>query len=176
MHLQVLYPFGMSTLHPAFEQAWTRLIRAERGLVEAIEAELRAGDFPPLAWYDVLLELWRRPNHRLRQSELQSELLFAQYNLSRLVDRLEGAGLVRRESCPQDARSRWVVATPGGPRPARDDVAGLCGRDRAACRVETERGGGGRPCGAAWKVVRPLAPDPGRVQTFRTGSCDKTET
>jgi DNA-binding MarR family transcriptional regulator len=114
MHLQVLYPFGMSTLHPAFEQAWTRLIRAERGLVEAIEAELRAGDFPPLAWYDVLLELWRRPNHRLRQSELQSELLFAQYNLSRLVDRLEGAGLVRRESCPEDARSRWVVVTPAG--------------------------------------------------------------
>jgi DNA-binding MarR family transcriptional regulator len=114
MHLQVLYPFGMSSLHPAFEQAWTRLIRAERGLVEAIEAELRAGDFPPLAWYDVLLELWRRPNHRLRQSELQSELLLAQYNLSRLVDRLEGAGLVRRESCRQDARSRWVVATPAG--------------------------------------------------------------
>jgi DNA-binding MarR family transcriptional regulator len=114
MHLQVLYLFGMSTLHPAFEQAWTRLIRAERGLVEAIEAELRAGDFPPPAWYDVLLELWRRPNLRLRQSELQSELLFAQYNLSRLVDRLEGAGLVRRESCPEDARSRWVVATPAG--------------------------------------------------------------
>jgi DNA-binding MarR family transcriptional regulator len=114
MHLQVPYPLIMPTLHPAFEQAWTRLIRAERGLVEAIEAELRAGDFPPLAWYDVLLELWRRPDHRLRQSELQAELLFAQYNLSRLVDRLEGAGLVRRESCPQDARSRWVVATPAG--------------------------------------------------------------
>lgn len=101
-------------LHPSVEQAWVNLVRAERSVVEGVEAEVTAQDLPPLAWYDVLLELSRLPDRRLRQGELQAKLLFAQYNLSRLIDRLEKAGLVRRETCPMDARSNWVVATPEG--------------------------------------------------------------
>ena len=95
--------------------AWARLNLAQRQAFEAIEGAVRAQGYPPLAWYDVLLELWRRPPaHALRQAELQSELLFAQYNLSRLVDRMESAGLIRREPDPADGRGRWVVATPEG--------------------------------------------------------------
>ena len=101
-------------LHPSVELAWVRLVRAERSVVEGVEAEVIAQDLPPLAWYDVLLELSRRPDRRLRQGNLQAKMLFAQYNLSRLLDRLERAGLVRREACPTDARSKWVVATPEG--------------------------------------------------------------
>jgi DNA-binding MarR family transcriptional regulator len=101
-------------LHPSVELAWVGLVRAERSVVEAVEAEVAAQDLPPLAWYDVLLELSRRPDRRLRQGDLQARMLFAQYNLSRLLDRLERAGLVRREACPTDARSKWVVATPEG--------------------------------------------------------------
>ena len=101
-------------LHPSVELAWVGLVRAERSVVEGVEAEVIAQDLPPLAWYDVLLELSRRPDRRLRQGNLQAKMLFAQYNLSRLLDRLERAGLVRREACPTDARSKWVVATPEG--------------------------------------------------------------
>ena len=101
-------------LLPAVEEAWVGLVRAERQVIEAVEEEVRAKRLPPLAWYDVLLELWRRPDHRLRQSDLQAKLLFAQYNLSRLIDRLEAAGLVRREACPEDARANFVVATAAG--------------------------------------------------------------
>ena len=101
-------------LHPSVEMAWVNLVRAERSVVDSVEAEVAAQQLPPLAWYDVLLELSRRPDRRLRQGDLQAKMLFAQYNLSRLLDRLEKAGLVRRETCPVDARSNWIVATPEG--------------------------------------------------------------
>jgi len=101
-------------LNPSIELAWTRLVAAERIVVEQIEEEVRSHDLPPLAWYDVLLELWRRPDRRLRQSDLQAAILFAQYNLSRLIDRLENAGLVERQTCAEDARANWVVATEKG--------------------------------------------------------------
>ena len=38
--------------------AWVRLIRAHDRVV-AIEAAVKAKGYPPIAWYDVLLELSR---------------------------------------------------------------------------------------------------------------------
>jgi DNA-binding MarR family transcriptional regulator len=89
--------------------AWIALNRAQRFAFEAIEAELKSAGFPPLAWYDVLLELWREPGGRLRQSELERKMLFPQYGISRLIDRLEREKLVRRERCDDDARAYWVA-------------------------------------------------------------------
>ena len=53
-----------------------------------VEAAVKAKGYPPLAWYDVLLELSREGGRRLRPVELEKELLVAQYNLSRLLDRM----------------------------------------------------------------------------------------
>ena len=94
--------------------AWVALNRAQRYILEAIEAELKSAGLPPLAWYDVLLELWREPGGRLRQGDLERKMLFPQYGISRLVDRLEREKLVRRESCTDDARARWVAITEKG--------------------------------------------------------------
>jgi DNA-binding MarR family transcriptional regulator len=69
---------------------------------------------PPLAWYDVLLELSRARDGRLRPFEIEKETLLAQYNLSRLLDRLEKEGLIGREPCADDARGQWVVITDKG--------------------------------------------------------------
>ena len=98
----------------AVVKAWARLIRAREALVAAVERDLKAAGLPPLAWYDVLLELSRAPDGRLRPSEIEKETLLAQYNLSRLLDRLEKEGLVRREPCADDARGQWVVITEKG--------------------------------------------------------------
>ena len=70
-------------------KAWIRLMRARETVLGAIERDLKAADCPPLAWYDVLLELVRAPQGRLRPFEIEKETLLAQYNLSRLLDRLE---------------------------------------------------------------------------------------
>jgi hypothetical protein len=49
--------------------AWTGLIRAQHALMDAIEGELKDAGFPPLSWYDVLLELSRAPRGALRPVE-----------------------------------------------------------------------------------------------------------
>src|SRR3954471_15881290 len=102
--------------HPsdAVVTAWARLIRARETLVAAIERDLKAAGLPPLAWYDVLLELSRAEDGGLRPLEIEKETLLAQYNLSRLLDRMEKEGLIRREPCEDDARGQWVVITEKG--------------------------------------------------------------
>ena len=94
--------------------AWARLIRAREALLAAVERDLKAAGVAPLAWYDVLLELSRAADGRLRPFEIEKETLLAQYNLSRLLDRLEKEGLIRREPCADDARGQWVVITDKG--------------------------------------------------------------
>lgn len=94
-------------------RAWARLVRAETAVLAAVEADLKRAGFPPLAWYDVLLELSRR-KQGLRPFEIEKETLLAQYNLSRLLDRIESAGYVERQPAPGDGRGQVVVLTDGG--------------------------------------------------------------
>lgn len=77
-----------------------------------MEGALKGAGLPPLEWYDVLLELER--GGPLRPRDLQARLLLAQYNLSRLLDRLVAAGLIQRRPCPDDKRGYLVAATADG--------------------------------------------------------------
>ena len=95
-------------------QAWVRLIRARDKMVRKVEATLKTKGFPPIAWYDVLLELSREGGRKLRPVELEKELLVAQYNLSRLLDRMEAAGLIERIACPVDGRGQMIALTSEG--------------------------------------------------------------
>jgi DNA-binding MarR family transcriptional regulator len=97
----------------AVVRAWARLIRAQQAVLAAVEAELKAAGFPPLGWYDVLLELTRK-DAGLRPFALEQELLLAQYNLSRLLDRLEKAGYIERRPCPDDGRGQVVAISAAG--------------------------------------------------------------
>jgi len=94
--------------------AWARLLRAQQVLLERVEAELKQADLPPLEWYDILLELKREESGRLRQFELAGKVLLSKYNLSRLLDRLEDSGLVKRQPCKEDARGSDVTITTAG--------------------------------------------------------------
>lgn len=95
-------------------RAWVRLERAHRAAQSAVEARLKKAGLPPLAWYDALLELERAGTAGLRPFELQKEMLFAQYNLSRLVDRLEAAGCVARGTSAADGRGQVLTITKAG--------------------------------------------------------------
>jgi DNA-binding MarR family transcriptional regulator len=94
--------------------AWAQLVRAEQTVLGRIEAALKAAGHPPLSWYDVLLELSRVEDGRLRPLELERRTLLAQYNASRLIDRMEKAGLVERLPHPEDGRGQLVAITPEG--------------------------------------------------------------
>ena len=94
--------------------AWGALLRVHAGLVPVMDRILRNEAGLPLAWYDVLLELTAAPNHRLRMSELGERVVLSRTRVSRLVDELAGAGLVRRDANPDDARSSFAVLTATG--------------------------------------------------------------
>lgn len=94
--------------------AWTSLVRARHALMDAIEGELKGAGFPPLAWYDVLLELSQAPRGALRPVELEKRMLLPQYGLSRLIDRLVDAELAVCRQCPVDKRGKFVGITDTG--------------------------------------------------------------
>ena len=95
-------------------QAWINLMRAQQRVLAAIERDFKDAGMPPLGWYDVLWELARAQDGRLRPFEIEERTLLAQYNLSRLIDRLEKEGLVERRTFDDDGRGRWVVITEKG--------------------------------------------------------------
>jgi len=95
-------------------RAWVGLMRASRRITDTIEAEMKAAGLPSLDWYDVLWELERAGGPGLRQFELQPGLLLAQYNVSRLLARMEKAGLLECAACKEDGRARVVSLTKAG--------------------------------------------------------------
>ena len=102
--------------------AWTRLVRAHHAAMSRVERALKAADLPPLDWYEVLVELERAGECGLRPFRLEEALLLPQYGLSRLLARMEAAGLVARWSCPQDGRGQFVALTDAG-RAMRERMA-----------------------------------------------------
>ena len=94
--------------------AWIALSRAQRLAAAGIEARLKAADLPALSWYDALWELEKAGACGLRPFELEKALLFEQYNLSRLVDRMTKAGLVDRCTCPDDRRGQTLKISDEG--------------------------------------------------------------
>jgi DNA-binding MarR family transcriptional regulator len=96
------------------QTAWIKLIKAQQMLIGDIEAKLKKAKLPPLAWYDVLLELSRDPKNGIRQYEIGERILLNKHNLSRLIDRLEKDGLLKREICNADGRGIVVGITKKG--------------------------------------------------------------
>jgi len=93
---------------------WRAFLRAHSGMLRRISADLAEAGLPPLPWYDVLAALRDAPDHRLRQVELAERVLLSHSGLSRLLDRVEKAGLAERVTCPGDRRSFHVELTDEG--------------------------------------------------------------
>lgn len=112
--------------HETTVAAWIALARAGRLVTARIEQRLKEEELPPLSWYDALWELEKAGDCGLRPFELEKALLFEQYNLSRLADRLVGAGLVGRGACPEDRRGFRLRITAEG-RVLRQDMWAVYG-------------------------------------------------
>ena len=94
--------------------AWALFLTAHAVLVEAVEARLANAGLPPLAWYDVLWALERLDDGRSRMHELADLVVLSRSNLTRLVDRLEKAKLVRRVRSEDDRRGAYAEITAEG--------------------------------------------------------------
>ena len=92
-------------------QAWHALLRAQAGVAGNLERELMAAEGLPLAWFEVLLVLDQAPEGAVRLQRLMDTVLMTKSGVSRLVDRMEAAGLVARSGCPSDRRGAFACIT-----------------------------------------------------------------
>lgn len=99
---------------PAWWDAWRGIVFAHSQVLHSVEQDLKRHSGIPLAFLDVLGRLYDAPEGRLRMQELQQRSLFTHSGMTRLVDRVEAAGLLRREQVPGDRRGVSVVITPEG--------------------------------------------------------------
>jgi DNA-binding MarR family transcriptional regulator len=102
--------------HASNEQlgAWRALQCAHARLLREIAQDLEAEGLPPLSWYDVLSALWEAPERRLKLTEIARGLVMTPSGGSRLVDRMEAAGVIERVACPGDRRVAHVRLTKQG--------------------------------------------------------------
>lgn len=91
--------------------AWRGFLRTHAAMSRLLDAELAAEHGLSLSSYEVLLFLAGSPGGSMRMAGLADSVLLSRSGLTRLVDRLERDGLVRRESCPGDARGLNAVIT-----------------------------------------------------------------
>lgn len=97
-------------------RAWQALLAVQASITAEVEDALAAVGLPALAWYDALWPL-HRAGRPLRMGELAAEVrTIGRTGLTRLVDRLEGAGLLRRAPAANDRRGVEVSITPDGSR------------------------------------------------------------
>jgi len=66
--------------------------------------------------FEVLLRLARSPGRRLRMTDLAGQTSLSTSGVTRVVDRMDRDGLVRREACASDRRSSYAVVTDAGLR------------------------------------------------------------
>jgi DNA-binding MarR family transcriptional regulator len=99
---------------PGHLAAWRALLETHAAVTELLARELTAERGLPLKAYDVLLNLAEAPDGRLRMQELSASVLLSKSGLSRVVDRMEEGGLVRREQSEDDRRGWFAVLTDRG--------------------------------------------------------------
>jgi DNA-binding MarR family transcriptional regulator len=90
------------------------LVRSHRRLTDLLGGELERAVGIPLGWFDVLINVAGAPEGRITMSRLSNDVALTTGGVTRLIDRMEEAGLVARQNCPNDRRSVHVVLTDDG--------------------------------------------------------------
>src|SRR3954468_22159311 len=99
---------------------WVRFVATHSAITRELEARLMGAHGLTLSDYDVLVQLARAPEHKLRNIELAKAVVLTRSGVTRLVDGLERDGLVARASCPDDKRGTLIKLTDEGARRLRE--------------------------------------------------------
>lgn len=103
----------MSSPSPERLRAWRLYFESALALIDVLDAELERDAGIPMRWYDALVQLEETPDG-LRMNELAERILYSKSGFTRVVDRMEEEGLVRRARPEHDRRSILVVLTDKG--------------------------------------------------------------
>lgn len=101
------------------------------GLLLEVQAELQRrfdGNIAKVTglsgiWFEVLLRIASSPGRQLRPTELASMTSFSSGGTTKLIDRIEQAGLVERRPDPSDRRATLIAITDAGLAALRDGLA-----------------------------------------------------
>ena len=104
---------SLSSPSPERLRSWRLYFESALALHDVLDAELERDAGIPLRWYDALVHLEETPDG-LRMNELAERILYSKSGFTRVVDRMEAAGLVRRVRPENDRRSILVVLTDQG--------------------------------------------------------------
>ncbi|WP_425440207.1 MarR family winged helix-turn-helix transcriptional regulator [Pseudosporangium ferrugineum] len=88
-------------------------MEAYTGLTNRFAAQFEQHRLSPVE-FEVLMRLARSPNNRLRMTDLAGQTSLSTSGVTRVVDRMDREGLIRREACASDRRSSYAVITPAG--------------------------------------------------------------
>lgn len=93
---------------------WGLMVEVHAELARRIDGEIAEATGIPPTWFEVLLRLARTPERAVRLTTLGDMVSFTSGGISKLADRIEAAGLIRREPDPQDRRAALVSLTETG--------------------------------------------------------------
>ena len=99
------------------------LLETNARLARGLGVELEATCELPLAWFEVLLQLRKSPDGRLKMNQIADAIVHSTGGTTRLIDRLEEAGFVERTLCPSDRRAIHVAITDAGNAKLDDALA-----------------------------------------------------
>ncbi|USG61095.1 MarR family transcriptional regulator [Sneathiella marina] len=105
-------------MYPTKEETrlWVALNLSQKAIYRVIDTALKQEGLPNLRWYDVLWELERAQELGVRPFELERILIFEQSNLSRLLRRMVGEGVVEEFAFESDGRGKVLKITQKGLR------------------------------------------------------------
>jgi DNA-binding MarR family transcriptional regulator len=104
----------LTTQETDARQGWSRLVRAHAGIARSLDARLSAEHDLTINEYNCLLLLERAEERRMRRVDIAQGMVLSPSGITRMLDRLESAGLVEKAKCSGDARVTYAVLTAGG--------------------------------------------------------------
>lgn len=92
----------------------SRLLGAHSAITRELSAQLEEQHGMTMSELEVLLLLSRAPEHSMRRIDLSRDVRLSPSGVTRMLDRMEAAGLVGKGACKQDARVSYAVLTESG--------------------------------------------------------------
>ena len=104
---------SLSSPPPERLRAWRLYFESALALGDVLDAELEQAVGIPQRWYDVLVHLEESPQG-IPMNELAERILYSKSGFTRVVDRMEEAGLVQRVRPENDRRTILILLTDSG--------------------------------------------------------------
>jgi len=104
---------SLSSLSPERLRSWRLFFESALAVIDVLDEEMQRDAGISTRWYDVLIHLEESPEG-IPMNELAERILYSKSGFTRVVDRMEEAGLVRRVRPEHDRRTILVVLTDKG--------------------------------------------------------------